>query len=198
MEESVSGRNMADSYSVYTYEPEIEILSLTDERLKILGEELSNDTSRTILNYIFEGKRTAGEIATTLNLSLPLVIYHVERLLKTNIIKIAGVELNSKGRQKKVYDAKKVAIVIQLNSKDADLRRKLQRLFVLSASVAAIGMAAAIWQAVSLQGQVQFVLTNPEDFAGPLRPLVPIILSSVGGAASAVLAWAIGWLKRRK
>lgn len=198
MEESRPHENTADACSVYAYEPEIEIVSLDDERLKILGEELSSETGRAILNCVFQGKPTAGEIASTLNLSLPLVIYHLERLMKTTIIKIAGVELNSRGREKKVYGAKKVAIVIQLNPNDANLKRRLRRLFILSASVTAIGVMSATWQAINLQDQVQFVITDPEDFVTPLRPLIPVILSGIGGAASAVLAWAIGWLKRNK
>lgn len=110
LEESFPDKNLADA--MYAIEPEIEILSITDERLKVLAEELSNETSRAILNCIFEGKRTAGEIASILNMSLPLVGYHIERLLKANIIRIAGIELNSKRREKKVYDAKKVAIMV--------------------------------------------------------------------------------------
>jgi DNA-binding Lrp family transcriptional regulator len=197
MEESRPHENTADSHSVYAYVPEIEIISLDDERLKILGEEISSDTGRAILSCIFQGKTTAGEIARTLNLSLPLVIYHIERLMKTTIIKIAGVELNSKGRERKVYGAK-AAIVIHLNPNDANLKRRLRRLFILSASVTAIGVVSAIWQAVNLQNQVQFVISDPEDFVTPLRPLIPVILSGIGGAASAALAWAIGWLKRHR
>ncbi len=196
--EGLQDKNTADSYATYTYEPEVEILSMTDERLKILGEELSNDTSRAILNCIFEGKRTTGEIANTLNLSLPLVIYHIERLLKTNIIKIANVELNSKGREKKVYDAKRAAIIIQLNPKDTRLRQKLQRLFILSAAVAAIGAVSAIWQVADLQNQVQAIVTDPDRPTISLSPIIPVVLSGIGGAASAVLAWAIGRMKRRK
>lgn len=198
LEESFPDKKLVDAYAMYTVEPEIEILSITDERLKILAEELSNETSRAILNCIFEGKKTAGEIAGIMNISLPLVGYHIERLLKANIIRIAGVELNSKRREKKVYDAKKVAIIIQLNPNDPDLRRRLQRLFILSALVATIGVVSIIWQVVSLQNQIQMVITDPNDFLTPLRPLIPVILSGIGGAVSVALAWAIGWLKRNK
>lgn len=198
LEESFPDKKLVDSYTLYTIEPEIEILSITDERLKVLAEELSNETSRAILNCIFEGKRTAGEISGTLNMSLPLVGYHIERLLKTNIIRISGIELNSKRREKKVYDAKKVAIIIQLNPNDPDLRRRLRRLFILSASVATIGIVSVIWQVVSLQNQLQIVITNPEDLMTPFRHYVPVILSGIGVATSAILAWAIRWLKRNK
>lgn len=182
--------------TVYTYEPRIEILSIRDERLKTLGEALSNDTSRAILGCIMEGNTTAAQIASALNLSLPLVVYHLERLLKTNIIKIADVELNSKGRDRKIYGAKKIAIFIQLKPDDPNLTQRLQKLFVVSVTVTAIGVAAAIWQAANAQNGVQMVVTDPEDTLNPIRTFIPIIVSSIGGSVSAALAWTIRSLKR--
>lgn len=182
----------------YALESEIEIMTISDKRLKVLGEELSNENSCAILSCIMQGKKTASEIAIALNLSLPLVVYHIQRLLHSNIIRIDGIELNSKGREKKTYGANKAAIIIQLNTNDVELSRKLKRLFILSASAAAIGIVSAIWQTVSVQGQFEMVITNPDDYLTPLKRFAPIILSTAGGIASGLLAWMLGWLKRNK
>jgi predicted transcriptional regulator len=192
MGESLPAEQPVDYASaIYSIEPEIEIVSISDKRLKVLGEELSNENSCAILNCIMQGKKTAGEIATTLNLSLPLVVYHIQRLLQSKMIRIDGIELNSKGREKKIYNINKAAIIIQLNPDDPVLRERLKRLFMLSAAVAAIATLSLVWYISEIQNQMVASITDPDLPSTPqqISLLIPLALSSAAATVSAALAW---------
>ncbi len=171
---------------------EIEILSLDDERLKILLEELSNKTSRSILKSITERKQTAGEIANELNLSISLVAYHLERFLKTGLVKISNMKINSKNRENKVYDSKKIAIIIKLNHDDLELKHKIRNLFVVSTCIAVIGMITVVMQFT----QPHVALNDPDTPSVIIyaTKYLPILLSGIITCVGASLTI---WLKRK-
>jgi DNA-binding transcriptional ArsR family regulator len=90
----------------------IEVISTEDERIKIIGEELANDTGRAIFGKISQGVSSTNDIAKSLNISLPLVNWHINRLLDVGLIKIEKIELSSKNKQMKYYGPVKTAFVI--------------------------------------------------------------------------------------
>jgi DNA-binding CsgD family transcriptional regulator len=90
----------------------IEVISTEDERIKIIGEELANDTGRAIFCQISQGVSSTNEIAKSLNISLPLVNWHINRLLGVGLIKVEKIELSSKNKQMKYYGPVKTAFVI--------------------------------------------------------------------------------------
>src|SRR6476660_2342523 len=90
----------------------IEVISTEDERIKIIGEELANDTGRAIFGKISQGVSSTNDIAKSLNTSLPLVNWHINRLLDVGLIKIEKIELSSKNKQMKYYGPVKTALVI--------------------------------------------------------------------------------------
>ena len=57
----------------------VDIISTEDERLKIVGEILSSDSSRSILKLLFNQSLSANEIAQKTEMSLPLVIHHLKK-----------------------------------------------------------------------------------------------------------------------
>lgn len=178
--------------SVIECTDEIVILSLDDERIKILLEELSNETSRSILKSITERKQTAGEIANSLNLSISLVVYHLERFLKTGLVKISNLKVNSKNRENKVYDSKKIAIIIKLNHDDSELKHKIRNLFVASTSIAIIGTITTVMQFT----QPNVALNDPDtpSFIIYATKYLPILLSGMIAGVGASLAI---WFKRK-
>jgi DNA-binding transcriptional ArsR family regulator len=93
-------------------EENIEIISTEDERIKIIGEELANDTGRAIFGKISQGISSSNELAKALNVSLPLVTWHINRLLSVGLIKIEKIEMSSKNKQMKYYGPVKTALVI--------------------------------------------------------------------------------------
>ena len=90
----------------------IEVISTEDERIKIIGEELANDTGRAIFGKISQGVASTNDLAKSLNISLPLVNWHITRLLGVGLIKIEKIELSSKNKQMKYYGPVKTAFVI--------------------------------------------------------------------------------------
>ncbi|MHB8546912.1 MAG: hypothetical protein ACYDAJ_09120 [Nitrosotalea sp.] len=90
----------------------IEVISTEDERIKIIGEELANDTGRAIFGKISQGVSSTNDLAKSLNISLPLVIWHINRLLGVGLIKVEKTELSSKNKKMKYYGPVKTAFVI--------------------------------------------------------------------------------------
>ncbi|MDE1843997.1 MAG: winged helix-turn-helix transcriptional regulator [Thaumarchaeota archaeon] len=90
----------------------IEIISTEDERIKIIGEELANDTGRAIFGKISQGVSSTNDLAKSLNISLPLVNWHINRLLGVGLIKVEKIELSSKNKKMKYYGPVKTAFVI--------------------------------------------------------------------------------------
>jgi len=90
----------------------IEVLTTDDAKLSIIGEELSNETGRSILMKLFDGTTSVSEISSSLNISIPLVRWHIQRLLKVNLITVTHIDLSEKNRKVKRYRPSKVALVI--------------------------------------------------------------------------------------
>ncbi|MDE1728333.1 winged helix-turn-helix domain-containing protein [Candidatus Nitrosotalea okcheonensis] len=90
----------------------IEVISTEDERIKIIGEELANDTGRAIFGKISQGVLSTNDLAKSLNISLPLVNWHITRLLGVGLIKVEKTELSSKNKKMKYYGPVKTAFVI--------------------------------------------------------------------------------------
>jgi len=90
----------------------LEIISTEDERIKIIGEELANDTGRAIFGKISQGIASPNDLAKALNISLPLINWHINRLLSVGLVKVEKTELSSKNKQMKYYGPVKTALVI--------------------------------------------------------------------------------------
>lgn len=90
----------------------LEVISTDDERIKIIGEELANDNGRAIFGKISQGVTSSNEIAKSLGISLPLVNWHVNRLMGVGLIKVEKVEMSQKNKQMKYYGPVKTALVI--------------------------------------------------------------------------------------
>lgn len=101
-----------DSDFLVKAQEHIEVISTEDERIKIIGEELANDTGRAIFGKISQGVSSTNDLAKSLNISLPLVNWHINRLMGVGLIKVEKIELSSKNKQMKYYGPVKTAFVI--------------------------------------------------------------------------------------
>jgi len=90
----------------------LNIFSIDDEKLKILAKIISNKSSIEILNLLFHNEMTANEIAQKNNMSLQLVKYYLEKMLKIDLICISKTGKNSKARGMNYYKTSKLAIII--------------------------------------------------------------------------------------
>jgi len=102
----------ADKTSDDELTEKIKILATDDEKIKSFGELLTNDSSRGILQLLFNEELSATQIARKTDISLQLVKYHLIKLQDLGIVKIIKIEKNSKSQDMKIYSATKFSIVI--------------------------------------------------------------------------------------
>lgn len=107
----------------------IEVFSSEDDKLKFLGELLSNESSRQILLLLTNQEISANEISEKTNLRLSLVIHHLNKMQQVGIVKIAKTEKNTKNHGVKYYSAKSGIMIF---SQEASERAKKSKTFQIS------------------------------------------------------------------
>ncbi|MGY5147446.1 MAG: ArsR/SmtB family transcription factor [Candidatus Nitrosopumilus sp. bin_7KS] len=144
----------------------IRILATDDEKIKSFGEILTNDSSREILQLLFNDELTASQIAQKTDVSLQLVKYHLNKLQDLGVVQISRIEKNSKSQDMKVYTASKFSIVIvppKLSEKTKE-SKLLVRSFRNIYKVAGLGIATGFSGLLSLS-QFQNKTIPVDDFA---------------------------------
>lgn len=144
--------NNSDSDLSVKAEEYLEIISTEDERIKIIGEELANDTGRAIFGKVSQGIASPNDLAKALNISLPLINWHINRLLSVGLVKVEKIELSSKNKEMKYYGPVKTALVIippedpRINGTNSKPRREsvLLKLHQYMASFIALAISAPI------------------------------------------------------
>ncbi len=136
----------SDEYSDDELTEKIKIFATDDEKIKSFGEIFTNDSSREILQLLFNEELSATQIAHKTDISLQLVKYHLNKLQDLGIVKISKIEKNSKSQDIKIYSATKFSIVI-VTPKLSE-KTKESKLFVRSFrhiyKVAGLGIATGI------------------------------------------------------
>ena len=124
----------------------IKILATDDEKIKSYGELFTNDSSRQILQLLFNEELSANQIAQKTDISLQLVKYHLNKLQDLGIVKISKIEKNSKSQDMKIYSATKFSIIIvppKLSEKTKE-SKLLVRSFRHIYKVAGLGIATGL------------------------------------------------------
>jgi len=156
---------------------EIVHISTTKEKnTKKIALELANDTGRKILEEIYNlNIITASEIAENLQIPLPTVLFHIERLTELNLVKVADTKLSKKFREIKCYSpAKKAILIIPAQEKEtiSSIKNALQARIVAPLSLLiALGITVTIgW--FTQRGET-FVQRLATEKAAPLDVPVP-------------------------
>jgi DNA-binding transcriptional ArsR family regulator len=147
-----TNEKISDSDLSVKAEEYLEIISTEDERIKIIGEELANDTGRAIFGKVSQGIASPNDLAKALNISLPLINWHINRLLSVGLVKVEKIGLSSKNKQMKYYGPVKTALVIippegpMVNGTNSKPRREsvLLKLRQYMASFIALAVSAPI------------------------------------------------------
>lgn len=164
----------------------VEIVSTDDDRIKMIGSLLSNDSSRAILKILFENEMTANGIALKTGLLVSLVIHHLHKLQEAGLVRIVKVGKNSKGHDMKYYKTTKLAVVI-LPSSVSEKAKKSKSLFNSLSKIykfVIIGMAGLVsWTMIQLQNSEKgFTHTTdgaPTDAIAPDTFLLAIPISVI-------------------
>lgn len=121
-----------------------------DDSLKVLGELLSNDSSRNMIKALSSNEMYANQIATKLNLRPNLVAYHLGRMESIGLLEITHKKIIRKGKEHKHFRIPDGMLVLPcLRNEDGDdgLVRRVMRSGV---KFAAIGAASVVPLAIGL------------------------------------------------
>jgi len=145
----------------------IKIIATDDVKIKSFGELLTNDSSRAILQLLFNDELTALQIAEKTGISLQLVKYHIIKLQDLGVVKVTKIEKNSKSQDMKFYSASKFSMVIvpPKYSEKTKESKLLVRSFKHIYKIAGLGIAAGISGLMSLslmQQDTQVVIDSRE------------------------------------
>jgi DNA-binding transcriptional ArsR family regulator len=186
-----------------TAEEYVEVLSTEDGRIKIIGEELANDTGRAIFAKIAIGAASPNDLAKELGISLPLVNWHINRLLRVGLIKIEKIEQSSKNREMKFYGLAKTVLVIvppnSVNGKQLQVRTILSRL-----SNQLTGIISFVCGSLTIYGVEKMIsgnipagtqLVDPEAYMH--GQLEAALIALLGGGALSLSAMIIHRLLRK-
>ncbi|AFS82596.1 ArsR/SmtB family transcription factor [Candidatus Nitrosopumilus sediminis] len=140
---------------------DIEIISTEDDKIKLIGEIFSNDSSRKILKLVSNGNEmTANEIAQENNMSLTLTIHHLKRMQAAGMIKVSKTGISAKGQEMKYYVSTNQSFLITSEKSTSSLVNSLKKF----SKFAAIGMAGIVsWLTVKPNNQLMPVLEQSES-----------------------------------
>jgi len=105
-----------------TLDDVLHVISTDDENAKIVAMELANDNGRRIIDAFFIEPQSAGDLAKKLDLPMPTVMFHIERLMEIGIIGVVDTKLSRKFKDIKYYGPKKTAILIVPSQKEETVR----------------------------------------------------------------------------
>lgn len=130
----------------------IKIMATDDDKIKSFGELLTNDSSRAILQLLFNEELTALQIAEKTRISLQLVKYHIIKLQELGVVKVTKTEKNSKSQDMKFYSASKFSMVIvpPKYSEKTKESKMLVRSFKHIYKIAGLGIASGLSGLMSL------------------------------------------------
>jgi hypothetical protein len=199
-----NGKPSNDGEQYLEVEEYVEVISIDDTRIKIIGEELGNDTGRALFATISKGITSPNELATILGVSLPLVNWHINRLMQVGLIMVEELKMSPKNRPVRYYGPAKTVLVIvppegsitngsgqqiqpQRRSKFDIIWSKINRnivtivSFVSSASVIYAIKTALIGGNIDIAGK-GIQLADPDAVAASVSGGSDIMIALLGGA----------------
>ena len=106
----------------------IKVFSSEDEKLKLLGELLSNKSSRDIIKLLVYEEMYTNEIANRLDMRVSLVIHHLKKLKALGLLQVTDKKIVRKGNDHKHF---KIIpnIFVTLNKIEENKEKRLKKIF---------------------------------------------------------------------
>lgn len=122
------------------------LVDLNEAKTKKLAETITSDTSRKILNYLTEKEGAESVIAKELDLPLPTVHYHLQKLQEAGLVTVEEFHYSTKGREVNHYKLANKYIIIA-PKKVTGLKQKLRG--ILPVALIILGISA-LWSFFSV------------------------------------------------
>ena len=148
----------------------IKIFSSDDEKLKILGELLSNKSSRDIIRLLIEKEMYTNEIVKKLELKVNLVIHHLQKMELIGLLEITNKKIIRNGEEHRFFRIPLGMLIFPEKSEDETKNGILKKFFKEGIKFAAIGFAAIISFITTMPKKKQtiesYIIDNePSDFS---------------------------------
>lgn len=152
----------------------VQVFPTDDDRLKILGEIFSNESSRKILTLLIKKELTIMDISKESGISANLIIHHLKKMINSDIVTITKETINSRGRPLRFYRAKSAIVIV---SKSAVNRAKTSK------SLRKTLENITRFSVVGIAGIFTWIITNSNSvlesaFKYP-RPILPPYLTPI-------------------
>jgi DNA-binding transcriptional ArsR family regulator len=136
----------------------IKVFSSEDDKLKVLGELLSNKSSRDIIKLLMNKEHYTNEIANKLDLRPNLVIHHLKKLEELGLLEIRNKRIVKKGNEHRYFKINPSWFITPNHTRD-EIEEKgiFQKIFKEGLKFFVIGITT---------GSV-FVLTDLRNFYNP-------------------------------
>ncbi len=168
----------------------VQVFPSTDERLKHLGEILSNESSQNILSLLLEKELTIMEIAKTSGISANLVIHHLKKMVDSGIVKVVHESKNSRGHPLRFYRAKSAIVILTKEAAArADKSKSLRSVLGRITRFGVIGIAGTFtWIVTSSNYALESAFKYPRPtlppYMTPIEPqtssefLIPVMITA--------------------
>lgn len=119
--------------------PKIKVFYPTDESLKLLGELLTNDTSRNIILTLGIEEMYINKLAEKLDMRVSLVIHHLKKLEDLGLLDIVEKPISKRTKDHKFF---KLRTDVFLSFTEDKKENKLKKIFKEGIKFASIGITA--------------------------------------------------------
>lgn len=119
----------------------IKVFSSEDEKLKILGELLSNKSSRDIIRLLIDREMYVNEIAKKLELKVSLVVHHLQKMEAIGLLEITNKKITQKGEEHRFFRIPSGMLIFPKQSEEEVNNVVLKKIFKDGMKFAAIGIA---------------------------------------------------------
>lgn len=122
----------------------IKVFSSDDEKLKTLGELLSNKSSRSIIRLLIENEMYANEISKKLEIQPNLVVHHLRKMESIGLLEITTRKIIQKGEEHRFFKIPPGMLVLPAKPENETNNGFLKKIFKEGIRFAAIGITSLV------------------------------------------------------
>lgn len=117
----------------------------SDDNLKVLGELLSNDSSRKIIYNLMTREMYTNEISTKLDMRVSLVIHHLKKMENLGMLEISEKKIIKKGQKHRFFKIDSdIFITINKTKENIEKYGILKTIFREGIKFTALGIASMV------------------------------------------------------
>lgn len=163
--------------------PRIKVFDLSDTSLKLLGELLTNESSRSIIVTLIEKQMYVNQLAEKLDMRVSLVIHHLKKLGELGLLDIEEKPISKRTKNHKFFKINKDIFLSFTEDKSGN---KLSRIFTEVVKFASLGFVGVISYFMALGGtssELHDLLEGELPTSDIMSPLVVSLTVIIFGLA---------------